>query len=380
MVKNKKKTKILLVLLQISAGGSERVALDLARSLDQTLFDPYLAYFTEGVLHKAFGKVCHELFHVQKKEGLDFSTMLQLSKIIRERSIDIVNAHHYAAFFYSYLGSKILNKKNLIYTEHSVADVESISGLHQKICTCLLYNTNAVAAVSKEVRQSVIKTFPSHSRKVVCIPNGVEIERFTSPLNSGEIRKQLNIYPYNFIIGTIANFKKVKNHRILIHAFYKLSLVYPKLRLVLVGRSFAGDKENSETEILSLLHSLGLANRVILTGYREDIASILKSFDVFCLPSLSEGLPVSVLEAMAAGVPVVGTDVRGIREVILNEKTGLLVPSDNVDSLAASLERLILDPLLRESLKRSAFEFVRNSHGFKNWISSYEFLFQRAKG
>jgi glycosyltransferase involved in cell wall biosynthesis len=170
----------------------------------------------------------------------------------------------------------------------------------------------------------------------------------------------------------------VKNHTCLIRAINILKTTYPQIRLVLVGRGYPGDIENSEEEILNIIRTLGMEHRVILTGYREDIPELLKSFDVFCLPSFSEGLPVSVLEAMAAGIPVVGSDVRGIKEVISDDETGLLFPSNNVEALALSLECLVNSCPLREALKHKAFRFVVENHGVKAWVSRYEELFQRA--
>ena len=140
----------------------------------------------------------------------------------------------------------------------------------------------------------------------------------------------------------------------------------------MVGKGYPGDAENSEEEVKRLIGDLQLNGRVIMAGYREDTPEVLQSFDVFCLPSLSEGLPVSVLEAMAAGVPVVGSNVRGIREVITPGETGLLFPSDDPRTLSTALEALVRDDNLRAMLCEKALGLVSRSHGLEQWVSSYE--------
>jgi len=147
---------------------------------------------------------------------------------------------------------------------------------------------------------------------------------------------------------------------------------------MLIGRGYPEDKGNSEGEIRQLIDSCGLEDRVILTGYAEDVARWYQAFDAFCLPSFSEGLPVSVLEAMASGVPVVGSNVRGIREVIIPEQNGVLFPSDDDGALATNLGRLIRDVDFRRRLSNNAFAFVCEKHGARAWVSEYERLFKLA--
>lgn len=372
-----RKINVLFVLIQVSTGGAERVVLDLARNLNRSVFNVFAAYFIDGNLRGPLAEVCKELFRNPKKEGFDPGAMLRLSKIIREKHIDVINAHHYMPYFYSYPGSKLLHKRALIYTEHSVAEVEGVySGVHKRLFNLMLHNTDAVAGVSKEIAETFKKRFPAHSRKIVSLPNGVDVERYSVHADRDHVRAEWGVSPEHFVIGTVANFRKGKNHACLIRAFKRLSALYPHVRLVLVGRGYPLDEENSEEDVKGLINTNKLGNRIVLTGYQEDIPRLLQSFDAFCLPSFSEGLPVSVLESMAARVPVVGSDVRGIREVISHEETGLLFPSDDDHALAQNLERLIKNQGLCESLREKAFTFVSQAHGLKKWVSTYESLFQ----
>jgi glycosyltransferase involved in cell wall biosynthesis len=374
------KTNILFVLIQLAVGGSERVVLELTKHLDRSLFNVFVAFFSDGALRKSFNEACQEIFHIPKKKRFDLNAMLQISRIIRDRHIDVINAHHYMPFVYSYLGSKVMNKKRLIYTEHSVPEVEAmLASKHKHFCNLMLRKTDAVVGVSSEIEESLRKAFPIHTRKIKSIINGLDVDRFNAPINRNKVRLGWGILPEHFVIGNVANFRKVKNHACLIRAFGRLNAIYPNTRLVLVGRSYTGDGENSEEEVRHLIDGCNLQGRVILTGYQEDIPRILHMFDVFCLPSFSEGLPVSILEAMSSGVPVVGSDVGGIREVISDGKTGLLFPSNDDNTLAQTMEHLILRPDLRESISKNAFSYVSQNHGLKQWILIYQHLFQSAQ-
>lgn len=371
-----RKLNILFVLPQISMGGTERVVLDLARGLDKSIFNVFGAYFRDGALHEDFEEACKGLFFVSKMPGFDVKAMWQLSKIMVDSDIDIINAHHYMPFFYAYMGSKILQKRRLVYTEHSVQEVKSIRGLHEYICRLLFHRIDAVVGVSSEIATAFKDTFPHHSNKIVMIPNAVNVTSFNKSIDRNYYRTVLGLLPDHFVIGMVANFRKVKNHLCLLHAFQRLHLVHDNVRLVFVGTGFPGDTESSEDDCRNFIVENKLTDKVILTGYREDIPQLLQTFDVFCLPSFSEGLPVSVLEAMVSRVPVVGSDVEGIREVVYDHETGLLFPSNDASSLHDTLNKLLEDPALRQLLIQRAFAFVSTRHNFMTWISAYEQLFQ----
>jgi len=231
MGNNKKKINLLFVLLQISTGGVERVVLDLARNLDRSLFNIYIAFFSNGNLYRDLSEVCRGLFHIEKKPGFDPGAMLQLSRIIKDKSIDAINPHHYAPFFYSFLGSKILHRRSLIYTEHSVAELERITGKHEQLCKRWFFrNTDAIVGVSWEVTKSFKKRFPAYSDKMIDVPNGVDVDRFSTPIDRTQVRAEWKLSPEHFVIGTIANLRKVKNHACLIRAFSRLNAVYPRTR------------------------------------------------------------------------------------------------------------------------------------------------------
>ena len=361
----------MFVVFQLVAAGSERVVLDLAKGLNPDQFEIYLTAFNGGVLEAPLREVCKDIFFVQKSKRFDLSAMLQIAKIVRDNRIDVVNAHHYMPCFYSFLGTRILNQKKLIYTEHSVPEVEKVaSGIHRKIFNRMLFRMNAVVGISGEITVRFKELYPRHADKFHEILNGVDIEKFQQREARDDTRNHWGLSNDHFVVGMVANFRKVKNHACLVRATARLKDDYPKLRLLLVGTGFPGDPENTEKEVRELIRELGLQDRAILAGYQENIPEMLSAFDMFCLPSFSEGLPVSLLEAMAAGVPVIGSRVRGIVEVVKDEISGLLFDSNDDFMLAEGLSKMIDDPGFSKQIAVQAFDFVKSKHGLNNWLKS----------
>ncbi len=321
------KTRVLFVVLQLDAGGSERVVFDLARSLDPDKFEVFIAAFKGGVLTEQLKNICKNVFLVEKKPGLDISAMFKLANIIKDNCIDVVNAHHYMPCFYSFLGTRVLNGKRLVYTEHSVPEVENVANcVHGRIFHWMLYRINAVVGVSRSITGKFRERYPRHVDKFHEILNGVDIEKFIGKGLREEVRNRWGLDKEHFVVGTVANFRKVKNHACLVRATGRLKTSHPQLRLLFVGTGFPGDAENSENEVRALVQDLGLQDRVVLAGYQENIPVMLSAFDAFCLSSFSEGLPVSLLEAMAAVVPVIGSEVVGNYRGGIPQKNRFIVP------------------------------------------------------
>lgn len=359
-------------MLQLDAGGSERVVYDLARSLDRDKFEIFVAAFKGGVLAESLKKECNNIFFIEKKRGFDPAAMFRLAHIIKENRIDVVNAHHYMPCFYSFLGTKILNGKKLVFTEHSVPEVESVADcVHGTIFNWMLYRINAVVGVSRAITEKFRERYPRHAGRFHEILNGVDIDTFRWNGARDEVRSSWGLTGEHFVVGTVANFRRIKNHACLVRAAGRLKHTHPQLRLLFVGTGFPGDPENSEDEIHELIRELGMQDRVVMAGYQENIPKMLSALDAFCLPSFSEGLPVSLLEAMASGVPVIGSEVKGIVEVVKEGRTGFLFPSNSDVELSGVLKKILDSPRSTRSLVDNAFVFVNEDHNIKQFQEGY---------
>jgi glycosyltransferase involved in cell wall biosynthesis len=171
------------------------------------------------------------------------------------------------------------------------------------------------------------------------------------------------------VVGTVARLQPVKDQASLLAAFARVAAELPNAKLVLVGDGPVRAALESQSA------SPALAGRVIFLGRRSDIPDILPTFDVFALPSLSEGLPLTLLEAMAAGLPCVATAVGAMPEAIVAERTGLLVPVGDVAALADTLLRLLRDPNLRREMGQAGQKRARELFDLKVMTRRYEDLY-----
>ena len=314
----------------------------------------------------------------RKNKRVDLSAMIKLSEIIRVHEIDVVNAHHFMSMVYSFYGCKIAGRKKLIYTEHSKVDLDPISLRWQIIGRFLLKNVDHVVCVSDEVMKNFVQKFGYSSPRWGTIRNGVDLNKFGNGSNENIIttmKKQVDIGNGEKIIGSVANFKKIKNHVFLLEAFKGVLRHVPNAKLLLVGQGFVGDPENSEPMIRDYIRTNNLGNNVKILGYRPDVDRLLRVMDVFCLTSFNEGMPISLIEAMASGIPVVGTNVNGIKDVIIHDFNGILIEGFDVGALERSLVHLLLSDIDRKRLGNNAKDTAKDRYSIEQCIQSYQKLF-----
>lgn len=361
--------RVLFVMIQMAMGGSERLILNLVRNLDRRVFEPSVAWFEQEQPLDEFSALDVPLHYVPKQPGFDWRVARRLSRIIREQRIDVVNAHHFMPFFYAWYGAKVGNRAGLVYTEHAEADVVAVNGKWQAIGRWLLQRSDAAVGVSDRVSAALTSHFRLDPGAVHTIENGVDVDLFTEDQpRRAQLRSDLGFSHDHVVIGHVANFRRNKNHVFLLRAFRELVARRPEARLVLAGKGIAGDSENSEPDVLRFIESNGLSESVRVLGYRANVQELLGVLDVFCLVSYREGMPLSLIEAMAAGLPAIGTDVAGIRDVIKPDGNGQLVPPDDVPALAAALERLIDDGALRRDMGRTARQLAVEKYSLKRCV------------
>jgi glycosyltransferase involved in cell wall biosynthesis len=208
--------------------------------------------------------------------------------------------------------------------------------------------TERVIVPSLFLREEYRKHLHLSEGRVRAVPNGIDLERFRNPGDRKKIRRELGIPHGHRVIGMVANFVPVKGHTDLLHALPIVVGRFPETLLLLAGEG------PLRQEMEALCRSLGIESRVRFLGYRPDVAPLLAALDVGVLCSRMETFGNAIIEMMAAGVPVVGTKVGGIPEVVGHEKTGLLVPPSDTDALAGAMIRLLEDGAFRNRLGETA--------------------------
>ena len=362
------RTRIAFILWTLGGmGGSEKVVYDLSRKLDPAAYNVVIIGFSDGParrLYEEFGATVHAL---TKGAGFDLSLVGALRRVLLRERIDVVSAHHFGPLLYTFLAIIGLKAK-LVYTEHSKWQLEQLSPSKKLLNRLMLSRADAIVAISKQIEEYYLRRLLVKKRRLHFITNGIDFASFRSS-NGPSLRQRLGIGEREKVIGIIANLRQEKNHKLLISAFGTVAKSMRETRLVLVGF------DCMDGELQRFAARSQASDKILFLGSRHDVPDLLAMFDIFCLPSIHEGLPLTVLEAMAAGVPVVGADVMGINEVVAHDVNGLLFPCNDEARLADTLLRLLRDEDLRSRLARAGESFVAEHFSLDDEVSSYDRLF-----
>ncbi|MFA9261881.1 MAG: glycosyltransferase [Undibacterium sp.] len=220
-------------------------------------------------------------------------------------------------------------------------------------------------ANSEAVKDFYIRHIGVASERITVIPNGIDTAYFDQLAPDLELRAALSLSPDDFVIICVANLHPNKGHRFLLEAFESLRLEFPKTKLLLIGDG--EERENIEA-MTRALHS---KDAIRLLGRRNDVPALLKLSDLFVLPTLFEGQSNAILEAMAADVPVITTDIPENRCIIKDSITGLLVPKNDSAAIAGALRKLLSDTTFRKSLTDNAHDTIRDHHSLSSIRESW---------
>ncbi len=366
------KINILFMLPNFDTGGSEKLVLDIIRSLDRTRFSPVLVVFFTGMYEKEYLKLGLP-FYVIHAGGIrnKLSIFSFIRSIMKRHSVQVVNTHHTSPLIQGFLPCRVFSGASLVHTEHSNLSMdEKIHARALFFERLFLRKADAAVGISKGVCDYFAKELSVPDGKLRHIPNGIDISRFEiKSFDRRAYRRVLGVRDTDALVGLFANFRPEKNHALLVKAVSVLkSSGRENVKLLLCGNGPTFD------EIAALAASLGIKDAVRFLGVRHDIPELMASIDLYCLPSRYEGLPFSALEAMAAGRPIVATDVPGTNEVVVNGRNGLLVRPDDPDALAKAIGRVQDDPRLGRRLAAEGRETVMG-YSFDSMISKYETLF-----
>ena len=227
-----------------------------------------------------------------------------------------------------------------------------------------------VIAVSGATREFAIAHEGAVPEKTVVIANGIDASGFQPGRNRNEVRAELGYVDSDFVVGTIGRLHEQKGHEYLVSAMARLAATGHRVCAFVVGYG------PLEARLQRRIGELGLAERVRLLGYRTDVERLLAAMDLFVLPSLWEGMPNALLEAMAMGLPVVATRVDGNVDLVVDGKTGMLVPTEDVDSLAQAIGQLADDRELARSMGRCGRERVEREFSLARSTDAYLDLYE----
>ena len=341
----RKKLKIMQVVHCMDIAGTEKVVYSIVRNLSKERFSfsvcclDFIGKLGERLIEEGF-----EVISLNRKPGVDFTLIKKLIRILKERRIDIVHAHQYTPYFYGATAAVLSGRRKVIFTEH---------GRHQPDRSRLkrvVYNqflnlfTSRITGVSNFSKDSLVRYEKLPARKIKVIYNGISPQGFEISLDREAKRRELGIEQDEVVVGMIGRFDPVKNHRMLLAAFRDVVKQIWGAKLLLIGDGPL-KKECKESAA-----ELDIDDYVVFLGQRNDVPQILQVIDIFVLSSITEATSLTLLEAMAAGLPVIAMDVGGNPEIVLRDQTGILVPPRNYIELAKAIVSLIRDPEKRKRM------------------------------
>jgi len=298
---------------------------------------------------------------------VDIGWIKRAMKVVRAYGADVLHCHEFTMNCYG-AAISYSSKIPCVATVHG----KSYYGdrMRRKFAYRLASKSATFVAVSNDIRNFLQQEVGV--KNVDVIANGIAVDdyRYDDDARSG-IRKALRLTSSTVLVGAIGSLYAVKGHTYLLQAVAQLMPTNYQLRVAIVGRG------KLEADLLAEIEQRQIAEHVELLGFRSDIPGMLQAIDIYVMPSLSEGLPLSLLEAMAAGKAIVAADVGGIGEVIQHEQTGLLVEPASPGQLAEAISSLIDDSELRRRLGEAAREAVSTDHGIGKMVNSYVSLYRK---
>lgn len=364
--------KIAHVVLSLQPGGLERLVCTLVSSPVLSTWPTIVVCLDEpGVLAPMVEKAGCRVVMVKRRPGLDLGLIGRLATVLKREGVTVVHTHSLDPMLYAGWATWLASVALRIHTQHDIwlRTYNWKDRLKFRVASIFFHK---IVGVSQDTTRA-FGQYGISSTQGLTILNGIEEKKFSRTPN-GKSRPVLKAPDSRnhreWRVGTVARLSPEKGIHHLLHAHSILQARGHALRLVLVGEG------PQRGELEALAEELEISSSVEFLGYQENVETFLSTFDFFALPSLTEGIPLSLLEAMANGLPVVATDVGGIPEIIVHQESGLLVPPGQPEALAHALLQLIQEPVEAKRLGSKAEDRIRERFGMTAMSEAYHYLYQ----
>ena len=367
--------RVLHVLLSLEPGGLENGVVNVINRLDRDRFVSSVCCLKHaGEFARRIEDPRVAIHELHWRGGNDPRLALRLARLLRRTRPDIVHTRNAEPFFYGFAGAKLARAKALVHSEHGRKFDDRPARF--AVQRWMSRHTDAIFAVSGQLKTDLVRHIGMPEASVEVLHNGVDLSRFNvaaradapSPAREA-LRRDWGVPAGALVVGSVGRLVAVKNYALLLRAVASSGL--DDVHLVLAGEG------PERAALTALAASLGIASRLHLLGHSNDVDRVLGAFDVFVLPSFSEGMSNTLLEAMAAGVPPVASDVGGNGEIVRDGVDGRLFPSDDEAALRACLAALCRDEAARARLATAARERVLSTFDIRQMIERYEQLYER---
>ena len=364
----RRKIRILHVIDSLVAEGAEQLLLDILSEADRERFEYAVCCLVSGgPLVREMRDMGIPVVIIGRRRKVDFRALLRLIAHVRNYDPEIIHTHLFTSSLYGRIAGTVCRRKTVV-TEHNTS---AWKRWYHRLANRLLARVTArIIAVSETVRDSLIERDKVPAKKIAVVRNGVCLSRLTSSGDRGETRREFNCSEDDILAVTVAALTEQKGHTYLIDSAKRFVREKRNVMMACVGEGPLRHKLERQ------VNATGLRDRIIFTGSRRDIREILDAADVFVLPSLYEGLSVSLMEAAAMGKPIVATAIGSNSELIRSGETGLLVNARAPSQLADAIQYCIDNPGHASEMGRKAAEHVRANFSVRRTARQYEEIYR----
>jgi glycosyltransferase involved in cell wall biosynthesis len=368
--------RVLHLLVTTSPGGGPKHVYDLIRHLPRDEFEVVVAAPRDGIFFDRFLDLGVDTVELPLGR-LGVRHLPRTIRFMRRAGIDVVHTHGKGAGLFGRLAARALDVP-AVHTFHGI-HYSSYSRSGQRLYLALERRlsrmTRAIINVSasQEAEGLALKLF--RREQSVVVVNGIDLDEMTRILRESPVRReQLGLTAEDFVLGCVSRWDPVKRFEVLLRAVRRLASRIPRLALLLVGGG------GEEARIRRIAGETGLQDRVIFTGFLGNPIRVYGALDLYVATSLKEGLPLAPLEAMAAGLAIVATDVPGHRDVVTRGETGLLVPPEDAASLAEAIAALAVDADWRRQMGRAGRRRVAEQFTVERMVERTAGVYRRVLG
>jgi glycosyltransferase involved in cell wall biosynthesis len=362
--------RVVYIAHAFQVGGAEEMVLNLVRRLPRDRFEPHVCCIHEaGPIGEEIQRTGTPVTVLGLTPGMRQPAAVDgIRRYLRRTKPDLVHTFLLTASLYGRLAAILARVPVIIGSEVNVYARKRRR--HIWLERALMSYTDCVVVSAESVREFYIRQIHADPAKVAVIYNAVDWDQIQTTKDRDAIRSALGLGAADFVVGIIARLTEQKGHRYLFDAVSQTDALR-HVHLLVVG---GGELER---ELKCRAETLGMSSRVHFVGARRDLGDLLSAMDLFVLPSLWEGLPLSLVLAMGAGVPVVSTAVAGVPEVVEDGRTGLLVPPGDAAALADAMVTLVRRAELRDRLAYQARASVLPRFGVDAYVSAMSRLYER---
>ncbi|MDI6794917.1 MAG: glycosyltransferase [bacterium] len=364
--------KVMHVVNRLNYAGLEMVVYNLIRQLDAKWTSSIICCLDDaGPFGEDLKSDGWPIIELGRRSGIDWLLPWRLARLMCSHQIDIVHTHNAAPYFYGTIAAKLARIPGVISTKHGNEERQSkrLAGLCYRLLSLL---NNRVVTVSDELKNYLITRGEVSPAKVMTVVNGVDVDQYQIKIDRTGKRKELGLSETDFVVGHTARLSPVKDQSTLLKAIAAAMKVFPQIRLIIIGEG----PLKAQLEVLA--DKLKISDKVFFLGIRRDMPEIFQIMDLFVLSSLNEGTSMTLLEAMAASLPIVATKVGGNPQIVKEGVTGLLVPVQDVEAMKRAVIFILKDRAKAEAMGEAGLRRVREKFSLKEMADIYERLYRPA--